>query len=110
VNCLCVTPTGLLPVQDSYGHPKNPDWVPDQPTGAPEPFENSARQLRTAHGDPRRTNDPEGLPVKTPERWDVEDERFGAAQGKAIADRNVWISIPNPLCAFTHEPILLLVN
>jgi NNP family nitrate/nitrite transporter-like MFS transporter len=36
----------------------------------------------------------------TPEKWDVEDEGFWAATGKAIAYRNLWISIPNLLCGF----------
>ena len=38
--------------------------------------------------------------MKTPERWDVEDEEFWSSEGKAIATRNLWISIPNLLCAF----------
>ncbi len=36
----------------------------------------------------------------TPEKWDVEDEGFWDSTGKAIANRNLWISIPNLLLAF----------
>ena len=32
--------------------------------------------------------------------WDVEDKTFWAKTGKRIANRNLWISIPNLLCAF----------
>ncbi len=32
--------------------------------------------------------------------WTPEDERFWAATGKAIANRNLWISIPSLLCGF----------
>ena len=39
--------------------------------------------------------------AKTPiERWDVEDDAFWAEKGKRIANRNLWISIPNLLCGF----------
>lgn len=38
--------------------------------------------------------------MKTPERWDVEDEGFWRTEGRAIANRNLWISIPNLLCGF----------
>ncbi|MCP3919262.1 MAG: NarK/NasA family nitrate transporter [bacterium] len=38
--------------------------------------------------------------MKTPERWDVEDEAFWSSTGKKIANRNLWISIPNLLCGF----------
>jgi len=38
--------------------------------------------------------------MKTPARWDVEDEQFWSSEGKAIATRNLWISIPNLLCGF----------
>ena len=34
------------------------------------------------------------------ERWDVEDEAFWEKEGKRIAMRNLWISIPNLLCGF----------
>ena len=34
------------------------------------------------------------------EKWDVEDESFWTSAGKKIATRNLWISIPNLLCAF----------
>lgn len=37
----------------------------------------------------------------TPERWDVEDESFWNETGKQIANRNLWISIPNLLCGFS---------
>ncbi len=36
----------------------------------------------------------------TPEKWEVDDEGFWASTGKAIAYRNLWISIPNLLCGF----------
>jgi NNP family nitrate/nitrite transporter-like MFS transporter len=32
--------------------------------------------------------------------WNVEDEAFWEAKGKGIANRNLWISIPNLLCGF----------
>ena len=38
--------------------------------------------------------------MKTPERWDVEDEQFWESTGKRVANRNLWISIPNLLCGF----------
>ncbi len=38
--------------------------------------------------------------ARTPERWDVEDESFWESTGKRIANINLWISIPNLLCAF----------
>ncbi len=37
----------------------------------------------------------------TPERWDVEDDAFWEGEGKRIANRNLWISIPNLLCGFS---------
>ena len=37
---------------------------------------------------------------KTPESWNVEDEAFWEKYGKKIANRNLWISIPNLLCGF----------
>ncbi len=37
---------------------------------------------------------------RTPERWDVEDNEFWDSTGKKIANRNLWISIPNLLCGF----------
>ena len=37
---------------------------------------------------------------RTPERWDVEDDAFWDSTGKSIANRNLWISIPNLLCGF----------
>ncbi|MBT7330735.1 MAG: antiporter, partial [Oceanospirillaceae bacterium] len=33
-------------------------------------------------------------------KWDVEDEGFWNSQGKSIANRNLWISIPSLLCGF----------
>src|SRR5512135_3165057 len=32
--------------------------------------------------------------------WDVEDEKFWVSKGRHIANRNLWISIPNLLCGF----------
>ena len=32
--------------------------------------------------------------------WNVEDNHFWESRGKAIANRNLWISIPNLLCGF----------
>ena len=34
------------------------------------------------------------------ERWEVEDDAFWNDTGKRIANRNLWISIPNLLCGF----------
>jgi NNP family nitrate/nitrite transporter-like MFS transporter len=34
------------------------------------------------------------------ERWDPEDTEFWEGQGKKIASRNLWISIPSLLCGF----------
>ncbi len=34
------------------------------------------------------------------EKWDVEDEQFWESEGKKIASRNLWISIPSLLCGF----------
>jgi len=34
------------------------------------------------------------------EEWDVENEKFWVSKGKHIANRNLWISIPNLLCGF----------
>jgi NNP family nitrate/nitrite transporter-like MFS transporter len=39
--------------------------------------------------------------MKTPERWDVEDEAFWASEGKSAAARNLWTSIPNLLLGFS---------
>ncbi len=33
-------------------------------------------------------------------KWDVEDEDFWEAEGKFVANRNLWISIPSLLCGF----------
>ena len=38
---------------------------------------------------------------RTLEKWDPEDEAEWAATDKKIAYRNLWISIPNLLCAFS---------
>jgi MFS transporter, NNP family, nitrate/nitrite transporter len=37
----------------------------------------------------------------TPERWDVEDPAFWESEGRQIANRNLWVSIPNLLCGFS---------
>ncbi len=34
------------------------------------------------------------------EKWDAEDNAFWELKGKKIANRNLWISIPNLLCGF----------
>ncbi|HKL25706.1 MAG TPA: MFS transporter [Desulfuromonadales bacterium] len=34
------------------------------------------------------------------DQWDVEDQQFWESQGKKIANRNLWISIPSLLCGF----------
>ncbi len=34
------------------------------------------------------------------EKWDVEDPKFWESEGKKIANRNLWISIPSLLCGF----------
>lgn len=39
--------------------------------------------------------------AQTPEKWDVEDPDFWESAGKAIANRNLWISILNLLCGFS---------
>ena len=33
-------------------------------------------------------------------KWDVEDQGFWESEGKSIANRNLWISIPSLLCGF----------
>ncbi|WP_064792117.1 hypothetical protein [Shewanella woodyi] len=33
-------------------------------------------------------------------KWDVEDPKFWDSEGKKIANRNLWISIPSLLCGF----------
>ena len=38
--------------------------------------------------------------AKTRQRWDVEDEPFWEVEGKSVARRNLWISVPNLLCGF----------
>lgn len=34
------------------------------------------------------------------DKWDVEDQEFWEREGKKIANRNLWISIPSLLCGF----------
>ncbi|MFQ5498842.1 MAG: hypothetical protein ACE5FH_04140 [Candidatus Zixiibacteriota bacterium] len=38
--------------------------------------------------------------MKTPQKWEVEDQGFWESTGKSIANRNLWISIPNLLLGF----------
>jgi len=38
---------------------------------------------------------------RTLEKWDPEDEAQWSSTGKKIAQQNLWISIPNLLCAFS---------
>ena len=38
--------------------------------------------------------------AKDMEKWDVEDTAFWEQTGKGVANRNLWISIPNLLCGF----------
>jgi len=38
--------------------------------------------------------------ARTPKRWDVEDNAFWETEGKSIAYRNLWVSVPNLLCGF----------
>ncbi|MBT7669443.1 MAG: antiporter, partial [Bdellovibrionales bacterium] len=33
-------------------------------------------------------------------KWDVENEKFWESEGKSVASRNLWISIPSLLCGF----------
>jgi len=37
----------------------------------------------------------------TPHYWDTEDQAFWESEGKQIANRNLWVSIPNLLCGFS---------
>ena len=39
--------------------------------------------------------------MKTPERWEPENEQFWEETGKSVANRNLWISIPNLLLGFS---------
>ena len=39
--------------------------------------------------------------AKTPKTWEVEDNSFWESEGNKIATRNLWISIPNLLLAFS---------
>lgn len=34
------------------------------------------------------------------DKWNPEDERFWESEGKKVASRNLWISIPSLLCGF----------
>ncbi|MDX2463945.1 MAG: MFS transporter [Porticoccus sp.] len=34
------------------------------------------------------------------QKWDVEDSEFWESEGKRVANRNLWISIPSLLCGF----------
>ncbi|MCW8905465.1 MAG: antiporter, partial [Sedimenticola sp.] len=34
------------------------------------------------------------------QKWDVENAQFWESEGKRIANRNLWISIPSLLCGF----------
>ena len=34
------------------------------------------------------------------DKWDVEDPQFWESEGKKVANRNLWISIPSLLCGF----------
>ena len=34
------------------------------------------------------------------EKWDVEDAQFWEQEGKQVANRNLWISIPSLLMGF----------
>ncbi len=38
--------------------------------------------------------------AKTPDSWEVENETFWESEGKAIANLNLWVSIPNLLLGF----------
>ena len=38
--------------------------------------------------------------ARTPKTWNVEDESFWESTGRRVANRNLWISIPNLLCGF----------
>ena len=38
--------------------------------------------------------------AKNLQQWDPENQQFWDTQGKAIANRNLWISIPSLLCGF----------
>jgi NNP family nitrate/nitrite transporter-like MFS transporter len=42
----------------------------------------------------------EGSEMTDLRNWDVEDDAFWDSTGKRIANRNLWISIPNLLCGF----------
>lgn len=37
----------------------------------------------------------------TPHYWDTEDRTFWESEGKQVANRNLWVSIPNLLCGFS---------
>ena len=39
--------------------------------------------------------------ASTPKHWDTEDTAFWEEEGNRIANRNLWVSIPNLLCGFS---------
>ncbi len=39
--------------------------------------------------------------ARTPDHWKIEDDAFWDSTGEAIANRNLWVSIPNLLCGFS---------
>ena len=39
--------------------------------------------------------------MKKLERWDPDDPEFWESEGKKVANRNLWVSIPNLLCGFS---------
>lgn len=39
--------------------------------------------------------------ARTLSRWDVDDAPFWEATGRRVAQRNLWVSIPNLLCGFS---------
>ncbi|MCX7161332.1 MAG: antiporter, partial [Proteobacteria bacterium] len=47
-----------------------------------------------------RTADADGGNPVDIAKWDVEDDAFWEAQGRHIAYRNLWISVPALLCGF----------
>lgn len=57
----------------------------------------STKPLRTASAPPVTEKTYSGADIAD---WRPEDDRFWATTGKAIATRNLWISIPNLLVAF----------
>ncbi len=39
--------------------------------------------------------------MKTLKKWDVEDDGFWQSEGRQVANKNLWVSIPNLLCGFS---------